>query len=380
MDKEETPAMLLEWNVELSENFALSGTKSAEFDLTAGGDPVVKNVGYTGAEPVNFTASTNITGVTFTVNSDDEKITLTAVASSKAAATAGTPVTFTFTDAKGTTDTFTATVKVTVPVKPAITISGTKVLNVKPGESVKTTLTAGGSISGDISWEIVSVSSGLQAAITDSSDKSANFIISADSTATGGSKNISIKAADTVNGLTSTANLAINVNAPKPENNTSSKPKDLSSSATFTGKNGVSKGEKPFSSLKPGSSDTLTVSLANAGVIAKTWALYINNVVSDTVTISGAVKSAANSWAEITSSSSTEATVEANPPSDLAADSEITIMATDADGNEYTVNLGTVESSAEGTSSIGPSGAGCSAGFGAWTLALAASLFICKKH
>ena len=371
MDTESEPSFLLEWDVELFEPFTISTSpKTLAFDLTAGGDPVVKEIEYTGADPVKFTQGTTITGVNFKVISADSKITVTAEATS--AATAGEKTTtFTFNDANNNSDELSVTVKVTVPTTPKITISGTKTLTVTAGgESVSTTLTAGGSISGALSWEIVSVPDGLNVELTKSSDKTADFSISAESSATAGQKNVSIKVTDSVSALNETANLVITVEeAPKEEK------QDITSSITLKDSSGKSV-SKPFSGLKPGEKGSFTITLPSE-IVAKIWTLLINNVAVKTVTVSGTATMAAdNDWLTISNYSSTGATIDADVPSNLSGNAAISFSVTDTNDKEYTADLGTISKT---STSTGSSGSGCNVSFGALSLAVAALLFVRKN-
>lgn len=397
LDDTAEASSFLSWDVYLSVPFEISGSnKSMTFALDAGGDPAYKSVNFTGAAPVRYVSSNNIAdNVTLTVTSDDKAGTITVTAQALDTAKAGAYNTnLTFYDANGNSETLSVKVTVTVPVKPAISLSGTKTLTLTAGEaSAKTKLTVveavEGSISGDISWDIT-IPSGLQVQITDSGDKFAEFTISADSSATAGTKTVTVKATDKLNALSASANIAVTVNTPKQEEpkkeeESSKTAEDITSSIKITDEAGGSKSSKPFSSLAPGSSTTLTISLAGTGITAKTWAISINGVTSDTVSTSS-FKTSASSWAEITQSSATEATIKVAPPSDLSTDSAITMLITDSNNNEYTADLGTVQKSSSPssptttTTNLKSSGSGCNSGLGVFALAFAVVQILTKKN
>ena len=370
---------VLEWAVELSEPFTISTTpKTVEFALTAGGDPVVKTVNYTGAAPVKYEA-VSITGINFTVTSDDKAGIITVTAEATSAATAGTQeATLTFTDAKGRTDTLTVKTTVTVPKTPEITFDGTKVLTlIAGGDSVKTKITAGGSAEGKVTWAIGTVPAGLKIVITDSGDKFAEFTLSADNAATTGNKTVSITATDSKQ-LKGTVNLAVTVNAQQTQE--TQQAEDITSSITITDDTGAASAREPFSSVKPGESKKFTISLPSS-ITAKIWKLLINGIETQSVTVaSSAIQTAADDWAKITSYNGTTATIEANVPSSLANDSAISMSVADTNGKEYNAVLGTVKASSASSKPLGSSGGGCDTGLGALALAIVAQLFICKKH
>ncbi len=398
----EDPAFLLEWPVELAVPFAITGTKTMEFDLTAEGDPVVKTANFTGATPTSHKFSTTISGVTFTVNYADGEITVTAQAGSSAVS--GTKnLNLTFTDARGNTDALAMTVKVTVPVRPAIATSGTKTMALTAGgESAKTKLTTigvGGVTVGVVSWDIVSVPAGLYVVITDSDDKSAEFTVSADSTATAGAKTITIKTTDTTNNLSVDSNIAVTVQAQQSQNNqnqsqqnqqnqqqnqennqTTQQPENITNSIKITNGSGGSSSSAPFSSVKPGQTAKFTISLVDANITAKIWRLLIGNVEAHRVEVSG-VRTTADDWAKITNYSGTEATIEANVPSSLETATKISMSVTDTTGKLYEADLGTVQPATNNdtTSNIGPSGSGCNAGIGAFSLLIALAGLLIRK-
>ena len=395
IDGEGEAAFLLEWPVELVVPFAITGTKTMEFDLTAEGDPVVKTANFTGATPTSHKFSTTISGVTFTVNYANGEITVTAQAGSSAVS--GTKnLNLTFTDARGNSDALTLTVKVTVPVKPAITTSGTKAMTLTAGgTSVKTKLTTigvGGVTVGVVSWDIVSVPAGLHVVITDSDDKSAEFTVSADSTATAGSKTITIKTTDTTNNLSVDSNIAVTVQAQQSQNQqnqqqenqennqTTQQPENITNSIKITNGSGGSSSSAPFSSVKPGQTAKFTISLVDANITAKIWRLLIGNVEAHRVEVSG-VRTTADDWAKITNYSGTEATIEANVPSSLETATKISMSVTDTTGKLYEADLGTVQPATNNntTNTIGSSGSGCNAGIGAFSLLIALAGLLIRK-
>ena len=154
------------------------------------------------------------------------------------------------------------------------------------------------------------------------------------------------------------------------------------SSITITDDSGETVSSRPLSSLIPGGSAVIRISLEGTGVTAKIWTIKINGVVSDTVNAatSGFYVSA-SSWAEIIESAQTSATIKAEPPEDLSTDSSVTLLITDINDKEYTADLGTVKASSSSDETLGSSSSGCNAGFGIFALAmLASSLFFGRKY
>ena len=383
---------VISWDVEYSEPFKISGKKFMEFSLLTGNSSF-DVTSFSGAKPVSYTAAPDISSnVALGVTSDDENITITATVPSTAKGGTYSTV-LTFNDAKGQSDTLNVSVKVSEPAKREIVLSATKSsINLQPGSSDKTVITASGFISGDISWDVNFTSANLSVDITKSGDRAAVLTVSTDKDVTPGVRSIPVKATDTVNKLTTSINVIVTVTAPQnpdpvnpppasPEDSTptTTQPTNITNRINLTDNSGGTRSAMPLSSLKPGQTDTIKISLANSGITAKKWSLRINGVESDAVSISNLmVNTSATSWAQIISSSSTEATVKADPPSNLSTSSAVTIVVTDPSGDEYVADLGTVEASSSSSSSsssnIGSSGGGCGIGFSSLALLTLAAL------
>ena len=209
-DTDDNSTFMLSWNVTYSasddkkEDTPITiDVASIDFSLDEDSTPTAaRTLSYTGSAPVSCTLSSALpTGLSLSVSSTDSTITLTASATTSAAA--GTiSRDITFTDANGNTDSVDVYITYTkslppVPTGDFVLISTVNPVIVSNDSTAKSvTLTASGDISGTLTWTIGTTPTGIYAAQTSTSSKSATFSVSADTTATVGNNSLTITASD----------------------------------------------------------------------------------------------------------------------------------------------------------------------------------------
>lgn len=337
---------------------------------------------------------------------------------------------FTFTDAGGNSDAITVKVTVKKPVTPAktLTITGEpKTFSLKAGGTAKTTLTASGDINGRITWTTgaITPTADIIVSYVAKGDLSAEFSVVVGNSVKAGTYSSEIRATDSA-GTSAGATLRITITEEQktpgtdtsddkipsqtpgtktsddktpsqtpgtktsddktpgqtPSTDADTNPYNLTEKIKIRNESGTSAQSRPLSSLSAGSKAVYVISLEGTGVTAKAWKLLINGLTVDSAFFwAGSFNpSASTSWAKITSSDSTSATIEATPPANLNVDSAVSVAVTGTDNQEYTADLGTVaKATTTQTIPLSSSGGGCQGGFGMIVLA-ALMAFKGRKH
>ena len=429
-DDFDNPEIVLSWDVEYHKKpdpFVITSSKTLTLTLEPGKTGSL-TAEFSGSDPVRCD-SRDVPAVKFIVGNTaidpaTGKGTINITAEARDTAEDGEyESVLTFTDAAGKSDSLTVKVTVKKPATPAgsLTLTGDpKTFSLKAGGTAKTTLTVEGNANGRITWTAgnVTPTADILVSCTAQGDSSAEISIVVGNNVAAGTYSSEIRATDSA-GTSAGATLRITITADQKEqeqtdnsndntnqqtdnnqndntnnqnqnqdtnnqnqntdnnNQTNTDSRNLTEKIKIRGESGSSAQSKPLSSLQAGSRAVYVISLEGTGVTAKAWKLLINGLTVDSAVFwaGGFTASASTSWAAITSSDATSATIEATPPKDLNIDSAVSVAVTGTDNQEYTADLGTVSKATTSqeeqttTTRLYSSGGGCSGGFGMIVLA-----------